>query len=271
MSARQAGAKALAAVLVAEWLAAIAEVDGDRDTSVAEVPGARIGWHLKIDQPSTAVAGTTAVSDRRLSAARGESEADHGEGDAHGRYVRGHGRGGYTSYPRPCYGRRVAPHRREVCRAGPLLPRGSVTAKSKRLLLASIQTLTGSDAVLSTGGGAASGVFDVRSNAEVTFEVAYTKGGSATALEVVVESALLASPAIGDWTPHEVVLDLSASITAGVATVTAGTQRRSYTTTGRYMIHLRTYGAHRMRIKAKETGTPGGTVTVYATGAQETP
>ena len=137
-------------------------------------------------------------------------------------------------------------------------------SKSKAVTLATAQTLTGSDAVV--GDTSANGVFDVRNNREVSIFLDWAKA-SATALEILVEASPVSTG--DDWYPHPIASDASASFSAGVVTQASGTLRYSITATGRHHLPVRLFGAHRIRVKAKETGTPGGTLTVKATAVQE--
>lgn len=139
-------------------------------------------------------------------------------------------------------------------------------SKTKAVTLAAAQTLTGTDAVMGDPAAANPGVFDVRNNREVSFYLEWAKA-SATALEVLVESSPVDSG--DDWYPHPLASDAGASFSSGVATQTIGTLRYSITATGRHHLPVRLFGAHRIRVKAKETGTVGGTLTVKASAVQE--
>jgi hypothetical protein len=134
-------------------------------------------------------------------------------------------------------------------------------SKTKPVVLATAQALTGSDAVVGDPG-----VFDVRNNREVSLYLDWTKA-SATALELLVESSPVAS---GDeWYPHPLATDAGAAFASGVVTQAAGTQRFSVEATGKHHLPLRVYGAHRVRFKARETGTADGTLTAKITAVQE--
>lgn len=139
-------------------------------------------------------------------------------------------------------------------------------SKTKAVVLAAAQTLTDTDAVMGDPAATNPGVFDVRNNREVSFYLDWSKG-SATALEVLAESSPVDSG--DDWYPHPIATDAGAAFASGVVTQTAGTQRFRVEATGRHHLPLRVYGAHRMRLKARETGTADGTLTVKATAVQE--
>lgn len=134
-------------------------------------------------------------------------------------------------------------------------------SKTKVVTLGSAVTLTGSDAVIGSPG-----TFDVRNNRELSLLVDWTKG-TATALELLVESSPVDSG--DDWYPHPLASDAGATFSSGVATQAVGTLRYSITATGRHHLPVRIFGAHRIRVKAKETGTVGGTLTVKASAVQE--
>lgn len=139
-------------------------------------------------------------------------------------------------------------------------------SKTKVVTLAAAQTLTDTDAVMGDPAAANPGVFDVRNNRELSLLVDWTKG-TATALELLVESSPVDSG--DDWYPHPLASDAGATFSSGVATQAVGTLRYSITATGRHHLPVRIFGAHRIRVKAKETGTVGGTLTVKASAVQE--
>jgi hypothetical protein len=137
----------------------------------------------------------------------------------------------------------------------------SVVSKSKRVTIASAYSLTGSSAV-------AGDPFDVRNNTAISLVLDWSKGGSATALLVRVEGTQIK----GDWSASAeipIALDLSGSISSGVGTAPVGALRYSLDTGGRYHLPVDVAGFHQIRVKAHETGTPGGTLTIHATGVQE--
>lgn len=134
-------------------------------------------------------------------------------------------------------------------------------SKTKAVTLATAQALTGSDAVVGSPG-----TFDTRNNRELSLYLDWTKA-SATALELLVESSPVDS---GDeWYPHPIASDASATFSSGVVTQTSGTLRYSLTATGKHHLPVRVYGARRIRVKAKETGTADGTLTAKITAVQE--
>lgn len=132
-------------------------------------------------------------------------------------------------------------------------------SKSKRSRLANAVSLTGT---LATIGDA----LDTRNASQASLVLHYTKGGSATDMRAVVQGTMVKD----DWTDAfviEVIEDVSSStLSAGAATVACGTKTRVYDTTGVYHIPVDCYGAHQIRVQARETGTAGGTLTVYANG-----
>lgn len=137
----------------------------------------------------------------------------------------------------------------------------STTTKSKAVALGSA-TLTGSAAVVGDPG-----TFDCRNNTTVSLRLTYTKV-SATLARVIVEGTL----AKDDWTnPFEVpiALDLSGALSAGAVDAPLGKMRYTIDTTGVYHLPVEVAGAHQIRVKALETGTPGGTLAVSAVGVQE--
>lgn len=133
--------------------------------------------------------------------------------------------------------------------------------KSKAVTLASAVALTGSAAVVGA-------TFDCRNNTTVSFRVTYTKGGSATGATLILEGTQVKD----DWAaPVEVpvALDFSGTLSAGVATAPLGKMRYSLDTAGSYHLPVDSAGMHQLRVKALEGGTPGGTLTIVATGVQE--
>jgi hypothetical protein len=136
-----------------------------------------------------------------------------------------------------------------------------VYSKTRAVTLATAQALTGSDAVVGSPG-----TFDTRNNRELSLYFDWTKT-SATALELLLESSPVDS---GDeWYPHPIASDASATFSSGVVTQTSGTLRYSFTAGGKHQLPVRLFGARRIRVKAKETGTPGGTLTAKVTAVQE--
>lgn len=137
----------------------------------------------------------------------------------------------------------------------------STTTKSKAVTLGSA-TLTGTAAVIGSPG-----TFDCRNNTTVSLRLAYTKV-SATLAKVIVEGTLVKD----DWASAfevPVALDLSGSLSAGVGEAPLGALRYTLNTTGVYHLPVEVGGAHQIRVKALETGTPGGTLAVAAVGVQE--
>ncbi len=128
--------------------------------------------------------------------------------------------------------------------------------KSARKVLAGAAALTGT---LDPVGVA----LDAANFGRVSLELVWVKGGSATLLELVVEGDLGA----GVWVPLEEIYDAGATVTAGVATAASGYLKRTYDTAGSYGLTVDTGAFRRVRVKARETGTPGGTLTIAAAGA----
>ena len=137
----------------------------------------------------------------------------------------------------------------------------STVSKSKRVTLASATALTGSSAVVGDP-------FDCRNNTTVSFVLDWTKGGSATGLTVRVEGTMVK----GDWDAAvevPIALNFGGSLSAGVGEAPLGHMRFTLDTAGRYHLPVDCAGMHQLRVKAHESGTAGGTLTVYAAGVQE--
>ena len=137
----------------------------------------------------------------------------------------------------------------------------STVNKSKRVTLATDAALSGSAAVIGDP-------FDCRNNTTVSLVLAWTKGASATGLTVRVEGTQVK----GVWTEAAevpVALDFSGALSAGLGTAPLGKMRYTLDTAGRYHLPVDCAGFHQLRVLASEQGTPGGTLTVYATGVQE--
>lgn len=135
-----------------------------------------------------------------------------------------------------------------------------MVSKSKSVSLGSA-TLTGSAAVVGNA-------FDTRNNTVVSLRLAYTKGGSATLCRVIVEGTLVKD----NWADAfevPIALDLSGSLSAGAVDIPLGAMRYTLDTSATYHLPVDVAGAHQIRVKALETGTPGGTLAVAAVGVQE--
>lgn len=133
-------------------------------------------------------------------------------------------------------------------------------SKSKAVTIASAVTLTGSAAVVGD-------TFDVRNNTTLSLGVTWSKT-TATALVLLVEGSMVK----GSWSapfPLALAVDTSATITSGVATASIGALRYTVDTGGSYHLRLDVGGMHQIRVKAHETGTPGGAITITATAVQE--
>lgn len=108
---------------------------------------------------------------------------------------------------------------------------------------------------------AASEPIDTSNDSYVTFAIDYTKGGDATLLELVAEFDVG-----GTWYPETAAN--SGTPSGGAVNVEAVAVTRTITATGLRTITLPCYGASRARVKVRETGTPGGTVTVTGVAAR---
>ena len=129
-------------------------------------------------------------------------------------------------------------------------------AKTPRTVLATAQVLTGSFAVVGTA-------YDTTYLSEVTFELVWGKA-SATGLELAVEGRLSSA---GQWIPAEPTYDAGAAIVDDVAEVATGFLLHQYTVEGALPALVVPVGGFReLRIRARETGTPGGTLDAAAGG-----
>lgn len=141
-------------------------------------------------------------------------------------------------------------------------------SKSKAVTLSAAQVLTGSLATLATAPGV--GVFDVRNNEDVTFQLTYAKN-SDTSCTVVIEGTLDdASAASPVWLPAEPAADVGGSLSAGVFATPQGYRKRTFDTSGTYPVHVEAGAFHRLRVRALATagGTPDGTLAVRCAGVQ---
>lgn len=131
-----------------------------------------------------------------------------------------------------------------------------MAAKTARTELASGVVLTGTLAVVGV-------VYETaRICDRVTFTLTWSKGGSATLLEVVIEGDLGG----GNWHAAEPVYDAGASVSSGVASAASGYLKHTYDTGGTYPLHVEVGAFRSLRVKARETGTPGGTLSVAVGG-----
>lgn len=129
--------------------------------------------------------------------------------------------------------------------------------KSKAVTLASATTLTGSAAVIGN-------VFDVRNNVSISLALTYVKT-TGTLMVVSVEGTQVKDV----WTSAvkvPIALDTSGSISAAAITIPLAAASYSLDTSGTYHLPVDVAGMHQIRIKAHETGTPGGTLAIVATG-----
>lgn len=131
-----------------------------------------------------------------------------------------------------------------------------MAAKTARSVLATAVTLTGTLAVVGDAYTTA------RICERVTLELVWSKGGSATLLEVVIEGDLGSE----NWAPAEPVYDAGASVSSGVATAASGYLKHTYDLGGSYCLHIDAGAFRSIRVKARETGTPGGSLTIAAAG-----
>jgi len=134
---------------------------------------------------------------------------------------------------------------------------GSMIYKAAPTVLASALTLTGSLVASTTE-------VDTSLASYVTLFVDYTKGGSATLLELVVEEQVQ-----GDTTWRQTSAQSSGTPSGGAVAVELVSTTYTVTATGSREITVPCYGASKLRVKVRETGTPGGTITVKASAVQE--
>ena len=129
-------------------------------------------------------------------------------------------------------------------------------AKTPRTVLATAQVLTDTLAVVGV-------IYDTTYLSEVTFELTWTQA-DATQLLVLVEGRLSTA---GAWIPAEPVYDQAATITDDVALAASGALGHTYTLGGALPALRVPVGAFRsMRLRAAETGTPGGTLAAAVAG-----
>ena len=102
----------------------------------------------------------------------------------------------------------------------------------------------------------------------VDLDAVLTKHASATSntAELIVERSPVSSG--NDWQPAESSLDASGTPSGGVLVAGMTVLHRTLTTTGTLAVswHVATYGAERLRVRARETGdtTNRGTLVVRA-------
>lgn len=111
-----------------------------------------------------------------------------------------------------------------------------------------------------TGSLVASSEVDVSADSYVDVDVDYTKGGSATLLELVPEVQIQ-----GDTTWRGISAQNAGSVSAGAVSVELVTLTYTVTATGVRRFSVPVFGASKFRVKARETGTPGGSATITAT------
>ena len=128
--------------------------------------------------------------------------------------------------------------------------------KSAPTVIASAQALTGTLA-------ASTGTVDTALASYVTFAIDYTKGGSATLLELVVEEQ-----AQGDTTWRPMAAQSSGTPSGGAVAVELVSTTYTMTVSGSVSHTVPCYGATKVRVKVRETGTPGGSVTVTAVASR---
>jgi hypothetical protein len=122
-------------------------------------------------------------------------------------------------------------------------------------------TLRASSAL--SGSFVASSSLDVPTASYVDLFFAYVKGGSATACEVYVE----VQPE-GSSTWHTIEALSPAAVSGGLSAVTVA--RPIYTITASESVRLSVpvFGARSLRVRARETGTVGGTLEVLAVASR---
>lgn len=131
---------------------------------------------------------------------------------------------------------------------------------SEMVYKGSVQELRDASTVL-TGSFVASSELATPNDSFATLSVVYVKGGSATALVLVPEVS--PTPSGDDWQPAESALETAAA-SSGIVTLPAHETRYTLAQSGSRTLHVRVYGAARLRVRVLETGTPGGTCRVRA-------
>lgn len=132
----------------------------------------------------------------------------------------------------------------------------SMIYKSAPTVLASAQALTDTLA-------ASAGEVDTSLASYVSLAIDYTKGGSATLLELVVEKQIQ-----GDTTWRQISAQSSGTPSGGAVAVELVGVTYTVGATGSREITVPCYGASKVRVKVRETGTPSGSVTVTAVASR---
>lgn len=98
---------------------------------------------------------------------------------------------------------------------------------------------------------------DVSQAARADVFLDYTKGGSATALEFYAERQFA-----GDTAWYTGASETVGTPSGGAVAVTLNRPVYTVGATEKFTLSLPTYGASALRLRVKETGTPGGTLAV---------
>lgn len=114
-----------------------------------------------------------------------------------------------------------------------------------------------------TGSLVASDPLDVSADSYASVTVDYTKGGSATLLEVVPEVQLQ-----GDTTWRPVTAQNAGTPSGGAVAVELVAITYTLGATGSREFSVPVFGASKLRVKVRETGTPGGTCAVIAVASR---
>lgn len=114
-----------------------------------------------------------------------------------------------------------------------------------------------------TGSHVASGEIDVSADSYASVTIDYTKGGSATLLEIIPEVQLQ-----GDSTWRPVTAQNAGTPSGGAVAVELVSVMYTMTATGAREVSVPVFGASKLRVKVRETGTPGGSCTVTAVASR---
>ena len=115
-----------------------------------------------------------------------------------------------------------------------------------------------------TGSAVASLTVDLRRGDDVALSLVYTKGGSATAMQLVPQF----SHDGATWYPGPAWLS-AGSVSAGAVTITPAAPTYSFDTSGSYTLTFEGNGFRFFRVTVLETGTPGGTCEIIAATCDE--
>lgn len=117
------------------------------------------------------------------------------------------------------------------------------------------------NALVLTGSLVATEEVDVSNESYVSLFVDYTKGG--TALELVVETRPQ-----GDDEWYSETASNSGTPSGGAVSIESVEVTRTITATSKRAITVPCYGASKLRVRVRETGTPSGTVTITAVSSR---